>query len=606
MFRNKVMILMLVVALFSLPIGFAASQFNDVSSDFWGSDYIETVTEKNYVEGYDDGYFYPNREVTKLESLIALYRVMKENELTNISNVSRLVESHKDTIDSIGIPPMLAPYGDQDVYPAVAYALENDIISPSELKYFLEEGELAVANKLEVSVYLGKALNLVKEENLFDDIISLDFKDQFEISNAAIPYVDLLIRNDIVSEKGDSEGRFNPKQTINRAVLSVFIARLDTAVMSSETSDINTETNESAREFSGEITYVHSSMNLVEIKENIGTTEVYDLSDAEIFINGYEVDSSDLESGQMVNFEAIDDSIISLKVVETYDQIKGTVTQISKEFSTESENYKVLAIKDETENSQYYKVTDSTKIYVNNAESDIDDLAIGDKVSIGYDGLYAMNIKSFSENEILTGILIRPIGTDKMVRVELDNGETMTGTAETIDPNVSRGEIVKLYLNYGDIVKVESTGESSTVEGTIKEIKIAESSTVGLLENDGSITHYNILETTEMIDRDTDESLTIYDLRLDKSAELKVNGLGVVELSVTKPAETIRFNGEVTTVYESLDLIEVTKESGENIKVGFNTESNFKARDLKAGDLVIISGIQLNDELFEARNIIIE
>jgi hypothetical protein len=202
MFRNKIIILVLMVVLLSMPVSFAVSQFTDITSDFWGSDYITTVTEKNYMEGYNDGYFYPNREVTKLESLIALYRVMKEKQLTNISNVSALVESHKDTIDSVGIPPMLAPYGDQDIYPAVAYALENEIISPSELKYFLEDGELATVNKLEVSIYFGKALNLVKKEDLFNDIISLEFKDQFEISNAAIPYVDLLIRNEIVNKKG--------------------------------------------------------------------------------------------------------------------------------------------------------------------------------------------------------------------------------------------------------------------------------------------------------------------------------------------------------------------------------------------------------------------
>jgi hypothetical protein len=606
MFRNKILILVLMVVLLSMPIAFAVSQFTDVTSDFWGSDYITTVTEKNYIEGYDDGYFYPNREVTKLESLIALYRVMKENELTNISNVSALVESHKNTIESVGIPPMLAPYGSQDVYPAVAYALENEIITPSELKYFIEAGELTSVNKLEVSVYVGKALNLVKNENLFNDIISLEFKDQFEISNAAIPYVDLLIRNEIINKKGDSEGRFNPKQTINRAVLSVFISKLDLAVNSGENSNTGENNNESTSELTGEITHVHAAMNLIEIEDSSGASEVYDISDAKIFINGSEMSSSELKSGQMVNFEAKGDIIISLDVIETYDQLKGTITQISKEFSTATENYRVLAIKDVNGDSHYYKVTDATRVTVDSSESDILNLSIGDKVSVGYDDLYAMTVKGFSENEILTGVLIRPIGTDKMVRVELSNGETITGIAETVDPNVSRGEIVKLHLNYGDIVKVESTGKSSVVVGTIKEIKISEDSSLGLLKNDGKIIHYNILDTTEMIDRDTDESLTIYDLRLDKLAELKVNGLGIVELSVTKPAETIRFKGEVTTVYESLDLIEVAKDSGENIKVGFNTESNFKARDLKAGDQIIVSGIQLNDELFEARNIIIE
>lgn len=604
MLRNKMMILVLVVVLLSMPIGFSANQFTDITSDFWASDYIETVTSKNFIEGYDDGYFYPNKEVTKLESLVTLYRVMKANGLTNISSVSELVANHKDIIDGVGIPPMLSPYGDTDVYPSVAYALENDIITQSELKYFLEDGELSTVNKIELSVYFGKALNLVKKEDLFDDIISLDFTDQFEISNAAIPYVDLLIKNDIVSKAGDSGGRYNPKQVINRSVLSVFASRLDHTVGSSNTNSTNTDEN--VKQLSGEITYIHSTMNLVEIKDDSGSSEVYDISEADISINENQINSSDLKIGQIVNFESVDDNILSINVIEEYEEIKGTITQISKEFTTDSENYRVIALKDEAGDSQYYKITDLTKAFVNSTESDVLDLSIGNKVALAYDGLYAMTIKSFSENEVLTGILIRPIGTDKVVKVELDNGQTITGTAETIDPNISRGEIVKLYLNYGDIVKVESTGENSIITGTIKEIKISDNPSIGLLKDDGTLSHYNILETTEMIDSDTNEELTIYDLRLDKLSELKVNNLGVVELSVTKPVESIRFKGEVTTVYESLDLIEVVKESGDNIKIGFNTNSNFKAKDLKAGDNIIISGIQLTDELFEARNIIIE
>lgn len=604
MLRNKMMILVLVVVLLSMPIGFSANQFTDITSDFWASDYIETVTSKNFIEGYDDGYFYPNKEVTKLESLVTLYRVMKANGLTNISSVSELVANHKDIIDGVGIPPMLSPYGDTDVYPSVAYALENDIITQSELKYFLEDGELSTVNKIELSVYFGKALNLVKKEDLFDDIISLDFTDQFEISNAAIPYVDLLIKNDIVSKAGDSGGRYNPKQVINRSVLSVFASRLDHTVGSSNTNSTNTDEN--VKQLSGEITYIHSTMNLVEIKDDSGSSEVYDISEADISINENQINSSDLKIGQIVNFESVDDNILSINVIEEYEEIKGTITQISKEFTTDSENYRVIALKDEAGDSQYYKITDLTKAFVNSTESDVLDLSIGNKVALAYDGLYAMTIKSFSENEVLTGILIRPIGTDKVVKVELDNGQTITGTAETIDPNISRGEIVKLYLNYGDIVKVESTGENSIITGTIKEIKISDNPSIGLLKDDGTLSQYNILETTEMIDSDTNEELTIYDLRLDKLSELKVNNLGVVELSVTKPVESIRFKGEVTTVYESLDLIEVVKESGDNIKIGFNTNSNFKAKDLKAGDNIIISGIQLTDELFEARNIIIE
>ena len=81
----------------------------------------------------------------------------------------------------------------------------------------------------------------------------------------------------------------------------------------------------------------------------------------------------------MVNFEAQGDIIVTLKIVQAYDPIKGIITQISKEFTTDTETYRVLAIIYEAGDSQYYKVTNLTKIYINSAESDILDLSAGTK-----------------------------------------------------------------------------------------------------------------------------------------------------------------------------------------------------------------------------------
>ena len=48
MFRNKILV---VVTLLSMLISLAAGQWIDVANDFWASDYITQVTEKNYIEG---------------------------------------------------------------------------------------------------------------------------------------------------------------------------------------------------------------------------------------------------------------------------------------------------------------------------------------------------------------------------------------------------------------------------------------------------------------------------------------------------------------------------------------------------------------------------
>ena len=52
---------------------------------------------------------------------------------------------------------MLAPYG-TDTYVACAYALENNIIEKDELKYFINEGKLSEAKKIDVPIFIAKAI----------------------------------------------------------------------------------------------------------------------------------------------------------------------------------------------------------------------------------------------------------------------------------------------------------------------------------------------------------------------------------------------------------------------------------------------------------------
>lgn len=46
---------------------FAARTFPDVSSDFWGARYISSAAERGYIQGYEDGTFRPNNQITRAE-----------------------------------------------------------------------------------------------------------------------------------------------------------------------------------------------------------------------------------------------------------------------------------------------------------------------------------------------------------------------------------------------------------------------------------------------------------------------------------------------------------------------------------------------------------
>jgi hypothetical protein len=604
MFKNKIALFVLVLIVINVSTVFATSEFSDVPSEFWGNNIIKTVTSDLVMQGFDDGKFYPNNNTTKLETILTIYKIMKNNDVLSIENVTVLVNEYKPIIEGIGIPPMLAPYSGGEVYPAIAFALKNEIITESELKYFIEDGVLTPISKIEVSIFYAKALNLVKEENLFDDIISLDYKDQFEITNSAVAYVDLLINNNIVNAKGDVEGKFNPNQIITRAVLAVFANGLNSAIDDGEkiitdNNDLKTINGE------GEISYIHESMNIIEIKNSDGDLIVYDISDVKVFFNGEQVNISNLEPLQNVTFSYQGDKIIEIIVSQVYDKVEGTISKVSKEFVAENETYRVIAIVDVDNNNKYLKIYNSTSITVDEESGTSDSLKEGLKVIVEFSDLDAKTVKCYSENNTLTGVLTRPIGGDNIVKVELNNGNLFTGVAQNIDDSVSRGEIVKLYLNYGIITKVESTGENSIINGTISEIVISNNASIVIKKENGNLERFSIIENTEIKDIETDEILSIYDLRLDKTCELNVNSMGISKLTLVKPVEEIKLNGEVVNIYNSLNLIEVINENGENIKVGFSNISDFKSSDFEKGDKVYISGIQISDELFQANNIII-
>ncbi len=606
MFKNKIISVILVLFLLSVPMSFAVSEFSDVTSEFWGYNIIQTVSANAVMEGFDDGKFYPNNEATKLEAILTIYKTMKNNKVLNIEDVTALVNEYKSVMEEIGIPPMLAPYSDGDVYPAVAFALKNGIITESELKYFIEDSKLSSISKIEVSVFYAKALNLVKKENLYDDIISFDYKDQFEITKVAAPYVDLLIKHNIISEKGDSEGKFNPNQILNRVILAVFANGFDSAI---KNTDVPSESDDAKIgnivEASGEISYVHEAMNIIEIKDNNNSSHVYDLDNTKVYINGNKANTSNLEALQSVTYSYQDDKIIEINVVQTYEKIEGTIVKLSKKFVTDMESYQVIAISDVDGNNKYLKIFDSTYVKIDEKESSVDNLIENYKVVVDYSDLDAKIIKAYSESSILTGVLTRPVDADNLVKVELNDGTEFIGVAENIDETVQRGEIVKLYLNYGKIVKVESTGKKSVVNGTISEIVISSTPSIVIVKEDGLSERFNVLDNTEIVDFNTDENLKIYDLRLSRACELNVNAMGISKISLVKPIEEIKFSGVVENIYLELNLIEVLNQNDENIKVGFSTDSNFKAIDFEKGDKVYISGVKVSDELFQAKNIVI-
>ena len=206
-----------VITVSSMGVSFADTTFTDVPSDFWSYKYVSNVAENNMMPGFEDGTFRPNETASKLETIVGIYKGLKEVGYVKESELAVIVNTHKELIQEGNIPAMLSPYGGE-IYSAVAFALEKKIITASDLSTFMKNGKPEPVNKMEASIFVGKALGLVKETK--KSIISFSYKDLSDIEMNAIPYIDALIKNGIISESGDAYGNFNPKQILNRSILA--------------------------------------------------------------------------------------------------------------------------------------------------------------------------------------------------------------------------------------------------------------------------------------------------------------------------------------------------------------------------------------------------
>ncbi|MBP1931713.1 S-layer homology domain-containing protein [Ammoniphilus resinae] len=72
--KKKFLLSVLLTSFLSTGPAFAAQNFKDVSSTYWAADTIQWAAEMNMINGYPDGTFQPNKQVSEAEFLAMLIK----------------------------------------------------------------------------------------------------------------------------------------------------------------------------------------------------------------------------------------------------------------------------------------------------------------------------------------------------------------------------------------------------------------------------------------------------------------------------------------------------------------------------------------------------
>ena len=301
--------------------------------------FLEEAAELGLMSGYHENgkkYCKPRNNVTYCEAVQLMYSIMKVYSGRDVSDTT--VTKWKPVISAYNIPDW--------AYKATAYALENSILNTADLNHLQGNAKkinTKAAPREAVGVIFGKALDTVSGYDTKSGA-ALGYADKNAVSAAAVPYLELLYRADLMV--GDSDNKFNPKANITRAEMAVLSVKTYNK-LTEKGSDVTVPVKESVT--AGTVTTSSLMQNgdlFLTVKTNAGTNlSLFGAKgDVKPKYNGETISFADVGEGDTVKVTYTDTTLTALEVVYSKAGIDGVSEK--EDQKTTKETFELVDIND--------------------------------------------------------------------------------------------------------------------------------------------------------------------------------------------------------------------------------------------------------------------
>ncbi len=642
--KSATTIILALMMILSAPMNAFAMEFVDINEAPWAGTHIERMAEKGVVSGSihpttGQRVYRPNSPVTKVESIVMLYSILQKTE--QLSSTTDYTSKYQTMLTSAMIPEWAQKQ--------MGYALENGIITTGNLSGFMTAGNpdpvQNPAAREEVAVYFGRALD--NNNQAPDASISLPFGDTESISSTALPYVNLMVKQGIIS--GDDQNRFNPRATITRAEMAA-LANKTFDVLEKEEEvviDLTPVTPEKPEELpqsiyrkTGELQRVNQDTGVIFVYyEDENMLEMYQVTrDTVIRINNADHELINLRQGQEVELTFSDkDDLLRIEINPRRTYYHGKVVQIVDLIDYYAITLESLSSSDRVS----FQVDRTTEILIDGVRRTISSLRTGDQVRLQYAGQRALSIEKgvFDEPEeedeqLVDGILESAVNFNRSpftIQVKLLNNQIREYEIDedvTIRIDDSRGYLEELIK--GDIVtltidpaannqvtRIEALGLESTrkLEGVIDSLTISRNVQLQFTVRNGNTQTFTVTESARIYS--DNERIDIRDLRLPAEATIFLEGELVVEVEASRSFGSQVIQGRIVRFRDSINMMTVRQLTTANtyeetsvyitdstIVIGKNGET-LRLRDLGTQFEVLVTGVYDGDAFIADRILVV-
>ena len=582
--------------------------FSDVEGTAynWAAPYVEDMAEKGLISGYDDGTFKPENTVSKIEAISLFARAMGSRSEINKAAVEYALKQYGDVIDTYGLK-----FGKEDV----AFMLYRGVLTEAEAAAFLK-GDVKNEPMLrhEATTVITKAMggeNEAKKNLLLD----LEYTDVSEIPSAAKKYVYYVSEKGIMSGTGD--GSFSPNTEVLRSQIAVMLSKT-VEVMNASYDEVK-------------ISAVNTDNMTLTAADAKGDEKTYNFTeDSVFFLEGDKVQAKNIEAGVRAVITVSEDKVqyVDINSAEPDRQVKAIYNGYQ---NMEGTLYVSVTNPATNGNETYTCISGISDMTKSGKTVTIRDYTVGDYVILNLSGGKVESIFGTEKSETIKAATVEAINhsTETPTIVISHADDVYDGMELLVGSNVSvlkdgaaadmnsvyRGDKVSITMEYGVISKIVATSLKRTVEGTIREVKIAQNPTITVLANNEE----KVFDVAKDINITINgEAGTLYDFRVGDKVTITIESEAVVKIStITSQATEGALAGTVVSVNTAYKFIKiaVTDSTGnsyeENVyckdtKTTFITASgNTKQfRDVKEGNVINVYGTYSNGA-FEASSVII-
>lgn len=395
--KSITMILTLLLLVSSVPSYGASLRFKDVPKSHWSYEFVEEMAEKGYLNGYPNGTFGPNGNLTFMEAISTLSRFSNPT----ATEKSDARSGYAYLFSELKI--------DQDWQKdGLAIALFKDIISEKEIRDAKNNNMLnKPITREKTSVFLAKAMELdeLEEIKIFITLPHnvLDFIDRDSIAIDNVKYIKILVDKGILDPNGKGNKDFQPKANLTRAEMSKLLSE-GVKYLQKNPKEPEVVEYEYITDVIKRITKDAGTRLVIENKLDPDNEKGYIIEDiTSITIDGKKSNEGSLSVGQEVKLkiEKGNINIISIEAFSAEETISGVAKYVyttNNKITLEYKDGDKILTKD-------YYVDSNTRIYLNDKLSSVKDLKDGDFVELKVKNDIITEIEAVSKIKKIKGII---------------------------------------------------------------------------------------------------------------------------------------------------------------------------------------------------------